>query len=91
MEESDPIQRQVTLGHVNGLHLTPIQRLVQRASQFQADVQISFDGKSASAQSAMELMVLGATHGAMLTLEASGPDSDEAILAVSRILEGLET
>ncbi len=87
MGADGPTRRQVTLAHRNGLHLPPITLLVKQASQFAADIRISFDGKVASAKSAMELMLLGATHGSELTVEAEGADADPAIYAVSRILE----
>ncbi|MEQ9411539.1 MAG: HPr family phosphocarrier protein [Fuerstiella sp.] len=87
MGADEPTRRRVTLAHKNGLHLSPITELVKKASQFASEVRICFDGKEASAKSAVELMLLGATHGAELTIEASGADADPAVRAVSEILE----
>ena len=70
MDQSETSQRIVRLAHRNGLHIRPIQRLVRAMSEFEADVQISFDGKVANAKSAMDLMVLGATFGADLSVES---------------------
>lgn len=89
MGEGDPIQRVVTLRHENGLHLTPIQLLVKKSTNFESDVFITFDGKTASTKSALELMVLGPTKGAQLDVEARGADAEQAIQAISSILEGL--
>ena len=86
MEEADSVQRLVTLAHENGLHLTPITRLVQEISEFSSDVTLSFDDKDANAKSAVELMLLGATQGAELRVTASGSDADAAIAAAERIL-----
>ncbi|HAD58058.1 MAG TPA: HPr family phosphocarrier protein [Planctomycetaceae bacterium] len=80
METTQPLERRVILAHKNGLHLTPITMLVQRTADFQCDVRLSFDGKTASAKSAVELMLLGATEGAELVVQASGADDAEAAI-----------
>ena len=88
METTQPLERTVILAHKNGLHLTPITKLVKQTSDFNCDVTLSFDGKTASAKSAVELMLLGATEGAELVVRASGADDAEAaILCVTTILE----
>lgn len=87
METHESIIRQVTLAHRNGLHLTPIGAIVKAVTGLTADVKISFDGKIADTRSAMDMMLLGATAGAELTLEAVGSDAEEALQAVAQILE----
>ncbi|MDG2129206.1 MAG: HPr family phosphocarrier protein [Fuerstiella sp.] len=86
MTVDKPTTRQITLACPNGLHLSPITNLVKEVSALNADVKISFDGKSASGKSALELMLLGAPHGAELTLEATGSDAVAALDTVGRIL-----
>ncbi|MEZ6131620.1 MAG: HPr family phosphocarrier protein [Planctomycetaceae bacterium] len=86
MEQSETSRRQVKLAYRNGLHLTPIQLLVKSISPFMADVRIHFDGRVASAKSAMDLMLLGATFGAELMVEANGSDADGAVAKVAEIL-----
>ena len=86
MSESGTLQRQVRLAHPNGLHLRPIQLLVQAMSGYTADVNIRFDGKVASAKSTMDLMLLGASSGAELNVEANGNDAESAVDEVVRIL-----
>lgn len=87
MSAQEPTRRRVRLVHRNGLHLSPISELVKQASKFSAEVRICFDGKVASANSFTELMMLGATHGAELLLEAHGTDAEPALSAVSHVLE----
>ncbi len=86
MGESETSRREVKLAHRNGLHLTPIQQLVKAMNAYSSDVTLHFDGKSASAKSPMDLMLLGATCGAVLALEASGADSDSALEDAIQIL-----
>lgn len=80
------IRKDVQLAHVNGLHLTPIQLLVKRATGFQSEVKVLFDGKTANAKSAMDLLLLGATCGSTMTIEATGPDCEEAVEAAIQVL-----
>lgn len=79
-------RRTVKLAHRNGLHLTPIQQLVKAVSGYSSAVKVHFDGKSANAGSAMDLMLLGATFGANLELEATGEDAESAIAAAESVL-----
>lgn len=87
MEDGSISRREVALAYRNGLHLTPIQLLVKRSSQFECDLRVCYDGKTANAKSAMDLLLLGATHGAVLTLEASGVDSEKALDAAAEVLQ----
>lgn len=82
----EPIRRQVTLANPNGLHLSPISALVKEAMKHEAELLISFDGNIANAKSTMELMLLGATCGAVLSVEATGADADAAADAAVRLL-----
>ncbi len=79
-------RRTVKLAHRNGLHLTPIQQLVKAVSGYSSAVKLHFDGKSANAGSAMDLMLLGATFGANLELEATGDDAEAALAAAESVL-----
>jgi phosphotransferase system HPr (HPr) family protein len=86
MDESVTTRRIVKLAHRNGLHLTPIQLLVKAVSDHSAVVRVHFGGMSANARSAMDLMLLGATFGANLDLEASGVDAESALSAAEAVL-----
>ncbi len=81
------VTRNIILGIANGLHLAPISRVVKSLSDLDCQVRIEFDGRSADARSASDLMLLAATHGAPLTISAEGPDADSAVEAVVGILE----
>lgn len=87
MEDESSSRREVVLAYRNGLHLTPIQLLVKQSSQFECDIKVCYKGKTANAKSAMDLLLLGATHGAVLMLEASGSDAQQALSAAVQVLE----
>lgn len=86
MDQGETLQRAVKLAHRNGLHIRPIQQLVSAVSAYDADVKIHFGGKVANAKSAMDLLVLGATFGADLTVEASGSDAHSALEKAGEVL-----
>lgn len=83
---NEPIKGTVTLVNPDGLHLRPLTALVREMAGFEADVSISFAGNVASTKSAMELMVLGATCGSELSLEATGEQAAEAMQKAIEIL-----
>lgn len=90
MGAEESVRRQVILAHENGLHLTPITRLVQELNEFQSEVTLTYDGKAASGKSAVELMLLGATEGSELLVEANGADASAAADAAEKILTTVE-
>jgi phosphotransferase system HPr (HPr) family protein len=83
---SAPLQRKVHLANPNGLHMRPIAAFVEVAERFQSSVTVAYDGKCVNGKSAWDLMLLAAMPGAELTLEADGPDAEEALEALARQL-----
>lgn len=90
METVSDVTREVVLRIENGLHLTPISRIVGGLSEFQASVRIKIDDRTADARSATDLMLLAATCGARLTVLAEGSDAEAAVQMVVAVLENPE-
>lgn len=90
MSDTESCQQNIRLAQKNGLHLTPISRVVKAASQFECEIQIAWNQKEANAKSVMELMTLGATCGSELDVTANGKDSQAAIQAIAEILSNEE-
>lgn len=86
MADDSTIRKEVELAYRNGLHLTPIQMLVKQSSGFESDIRVLFNGKTANAKSAMDLLLLGATFGSLMTIEATGADADLAAEAAASVL-----
>ena len=80
------IRKEVELAYRNGLHLTPIHMLVKQSSAFESDVRVLFDGKTANAKSPLDLLLLAATFGSLMTIEAVGSDAEEAATAAVKVL-----
>jgi len=86
MSDDSTIRKEVKLAYRNGLHLTPIQKLVKQSTGVQRDIRVLFVGKSANDKSAMDLLLLGATFGSLLTIEATGSDATEAVDVAVEVL-----
>ena len=62
---------------------------MKTASQFQAQVRISVDGKAVDAKSILAVLALGAQGGTVLTLSAEGDDAQAALTALAACVSGL--
>ena len=80
------LRRQVTITNPTGLHLRPIVDFVQMASQFACQITLARGEVLANGKSPLDLMLLGATEGANLTLEVSGQDAPAALPALLSVL-----
>ena len=66
--------------------MRPSARFVKLASAFVADVRVHFGGVGANGKSILDMTCLAAPLGATLELEASGPDAEEALDALARLI-----
>jgi phosphocarrier protein HPr len=80
-------RRQVRLANHHGLHLRAASHFVQLARQFQADVRVLSSGGEANGKSVLDLTMLAADCGALLELELSGIDAQEAATALCELIE----
>ncbi len=65
-----------------GLHARPVMRFVDLASGFQSEITVmnlSRRGEKLDGKSPMQMMLLEATEGSVLRIEADGPDEQEAV------------
>jgi len=65
-----------------GLHARPVMRFVDLASGFQSEITVmnlSRRGEKLDGKSPMQMMLLEATEGSVLRIEAEGPDQDAAV------------
>ncbi len=68
-----------------GLHARPAAMLVKQALAFDADIELSLDGRTACAKSIMSVLILCAGHGAQVGLSASGNDAEAAVRAITAL------
>lgn len=81
------VQKRVTIQNKLGLHARPAMSFVDVANGFQSDVRVVKGSQSVDGKSIMQMMMLAATQGTELTIEAKGPDAEEAIAALAQLVE----
>ena len=81
------LSEQIKIVNKLGLHARAAAKFVKLASQFQSDIFLSKDDERANGKSIMGILILAAEKGSMVTLEVSGPDQDEAFLALKSLIE----
>ena len=66
-------RRQVEITNGLGLHLRAASRLVQLAQQFQSEVRVLCEGRTANGKSILDLLTLAAQRGSRLESRPAGP------------------
>jgi phosphocarrier protein len=85
MEE--PRRETVKIANKKGLHARASAKVVEAAARFQSQVRISKDGQTVDARSIMGLMMLAASEGCDIVIEAEGPDAAAALAAIVALAE----
>jgi phosphocarrier protein len=75
--------RELVIVNQRGLHARASAKFVKCAEGFDADISVSRDGQTVPATSIMGLMMLAAAMGTTIMVEASGPQAEAAIDALS--------
>ena len=78
--------RQVTVASSLGLHARLAAQIVHLSSRFTSSVSLVFKGRTANARNVIAVMLLAASVGSAIRIEASGPDEAEAVAALSSLL-----
>ena len=80
---------EITLKITNalGLHARSSAKLVRMASQFESHIEIIYGAQVANAKSILEIMLLAVSCGALITLKTEGPDEQDALEALSTLIQ----
>jgi phosphocarrier protein HPr len=80
------LQREMAITNQRGLHARASAKFVKCAEGFNAEITVSKDGQTVPATSIMGLMMLAASMGTSIKVEASGPDAEVAIAALEALV-----
>lgn len=83
------VVREVTVVNVEGMHARPVMKFVDLAMRFQAEVSVrnvSRGGEELDGKSAMNLMLLDAPRGCVLSIRAEGEDAEQAVEALAALI-----
>jgi phosphocarrier protein len=78
----------LTILNRSGFHARPAGLFVQTASRFRSVIKVVSGKQTADGKSILSLMLLGATPGAEITIEAQGEDEAEALNALAELITG---
>ena len=73
-----------------GLHARPAMQFVDVASQFSSDITVHKLGEepaSADGKSVMQMIILAATEGTPMRIEANGEDAETAVSKLAELFE----
>jgi len=82
------IECSVQVTNKNGIHARPAAEIVKLAARYKAQITMARDDLEVNGKSIMGVMMLAAECGSTLTLRADGPDADDALNALSTLING---
>ena len=84
------VSKELTVLNRHGLHARPATELVRCVRTFESTVWILAHGKRYHADRIMDVLLSKLDRGSTFTLEASGPDAEEAIRQIELLLSQLK-
>ena len=81
MSQSPPqvCRKTVKIQNKLGLHARPAMAFVDLAGRYKSTLTIRKQGQTVDGKSIMQMMMLAATQGTELEIEASGPDAEKMV------------
>ena len=83
---SDRATAQFPIVNDLGLHARAATKLVQLASKFPCEVELSHQGQSANAKSVMGVLLLCGSKGTVVEVTATGTQADECVKAIGELI-----
>src|SRR3954465_7632033 len=80
----------ITVRNQLGLHARPAAEFVRQANVFRSDIWLITASGRFSALSLLEVMRANLDCGAVVTLEASGPDAEKAIAHLTKVIHEMK-
>ncbi|WP_010647321.1 phosphocarrier protein HPr [Oceanobacillus massiliensis] len=76
-----------TITAETGVHARPATLLVNKAGQYDSEVEVSYKGKKVNLKSIMGVMSLGIPKGAEIEVIAEGNDEEEALNGIAEVIK----
>ena len=70
------------VGNDRGLHTRPSTEIVKCASSFRSEVRLTCQKNQVNAKSILGVLMLAASKGAKITIEAFGEDAEDAVASL---------
>ena len=79
--------RTVVVTNPQGLHARPADLFVKLATRFAAKVELVKGDERVDGKSILAILTLAAAAGTRLSIEADGPDAEQALDALAKLVE----
>jgi phosphocarrier protein HPr len=83
----DVVARTVEIVNRAGMHARPAAELVKLAGRFRCEIRLEKDGLEVNGKSIMGVLMLAAEQGSCLRISARGADAENAVTALSALVE----
>ena len=80
------LTKEIAIINQRGLHARASAKFVKCAEGFDANISVSREGQTVPGTSIMGLMMLAASIGTSITVEASGPQAEAAMAALESLV-----
>lgn len=85
------VSKNTLVRNSTGIHTRPASLFVKAASQFQSDIYVEKEDKSANGKSMLGVLSLCINCGSIIKIRAEGPDEEAAVYKLVELVEtGLE-
>ncbi|MBN1522813.1 MAG: HPr family phosphocarrier protein [Candidatus Aureabacteria bacterium] len=80
------IKREFTIQNKLGLHARPVAMFVKTANKFESEIVVEKNNETVNGKSIMGMMMLAAGKGSVINVIATGPDAEEALLEIEKLI-----
>ncbi|AIF68236.1 MULTISPECIES: phosphocarrier protein HPr [Terribacillus] len=80
-------EKTFTITSETGIHARPATLLVNKAGQFNSEIELAFKERKVNLKSIMGVMSLGVPQGAQVVITADGNDEEAALEGIQEVLE----
>ena len=78
-----------TVNNIHGIHCRPSSAIIKGAREFQSQISVEANGESANLNNILGLISLGLPQGASVSINADGPDAEQAAKKVAELFEAI--
>ena len=86
-EKPKVVEKELEIKNRLGLHARPASMLARLTAKYESDIYIKKDQEEVNGKSIMRIITLAASRGAISKINVIGDDAQEAVDAVSKLIE----
>jgi phosphocarrier protein HPr len=81
------MERQLLIKNRLGLHARAAAKMVELSNSYTSDFTLRFDGQEVDGKSILSILTLACPVGSKILLRAEGPDAENLLEAVERLID----